>query len=748
MKKLHIFASLWVMGFPLPSIFTAPPQPVQQEKIIRNSDTDLVLTISKEPDSGNRSAGVNGSNNNNAQPEIVKHPVTDTPIIAQQAVIVPVIPSACSAEKLREVLEPATASASTVTINCNLTLQSTDVVTKRLIFEGDAASGLTFNGNGATLNGGEGTINYKKDMIEVRSKSAFSNGTRTWQRPRNIIIKNCNIIGSVRIWGMAKNGQGTEYTDNGIKINYYKNSSRTLSHTSTARNNAPTNIVLDNVTITGVGRNPLYFAPGVTYSKLINSEMKGESDAVAIYLDAESYRNTIKNNYIHTVTGNEVFEQWDKPLVAIDGSSYNDIMDNRFSSLNHGGIYLYRNCGEGGVIRHAAPAHNRIINNVFYYNVYQGSNPAVYLSSKNAEFLSTGGVFGFCGDDDGYNFGSSASNLDYARYNQVMQNQIYKRSVGDMIRTKNPAINTPNYVDHNQTVTAETKRLAGCYVPTAYGKDFILHGESVDLFKNSNGEPVCTGYRMTCTDGDITISASTACNVSKVGFDCKVTGNNNGCRKIVACRPGEKIIGAKGAANLEFGSVSDNDLLSVPANTLKVVRPSDAFWAGNCFIDNTSLSLGEKSITGIQGRSSVIVGCKEYDDNGGDCDIRGILYCRGDNSTLVIPGGGVIIPPVEVSPEKVVIANRNAPMQVEENNEFGVAILPNPSKQHFNIQIQGSHTSGQVSIRVFDVSGRLVEEKITSTDKTVILGDKYLPGMYIIETRQGTDRRTMKVVKQ
>jgi hypothetical protein len=33
-------------------------------------------------------------------------------------------------------------------------------------------------------------------------------------------------------------------------------------------------------------------------------------------------------------------------------------------------------------------------------------------------------------------------------------------------------------------------------------------------------------------------------------------------------------------------------------------------------------------ITGITGRSSVVVACREHDQNGGDCQIRGNLYCR------------------------------------------------------------------------------------------------------------------------
>ena len=70
---------------------------------------------------------------------------------------------------------------------------------------------------------------------------------------------------------------------------------------------------------------------------------------------------------------------------------------------------------------------SEIINNIFYYNKYNGDNPSVYLGSRDRGgwFQDT---FGFCEDDAGYPFGSSVSDKDYARYNVVMQNQIYKNS--------------------------------------------------------------------------------------------------------------------------------------------------------------------------------------------------------------------------------------------------------------------------------------------------------------------------------
>jgi parallel beta-helix repeat protein len=597
MKKSQILATSWMTGFPLAVIFI-----VSQ---IAFSSSQALLNLTRE--------------------ETIALPPT------------------CSDQKVNEVLAPARElGPKTVSIDCNLNLSSSDVVWKRMIFSGSDATGLTVNCNGATLHGGKDTQNYNKDMIEVKSKKI---GTR-WERPENITIKNCNIIGSVRVWGMGKNGEAYDVKESSRRE---KKKSRAYLHVTRVRNNAPKNIVFDNVTITGVGRNPLYFAPGVTYSKLINSEMKGKSDRVAIYLDAESAYNTIKNNYIHVVTKKD---QWGRvpgvvnrgwPLIAIDGSTRNKILNNKFSSLNHGGIYLYRNCGEGGTIRHTTPSRNLIINNIFYYKNYKGGKPAVYLGSRDYGFKERHP--GHCDKDDGRPYGSSASEKDYARHNVVMQNQFYKRriyrprlgyppgnvlvdaSIGDMIKTKNPAVNSPNYIDHNQMVTAERKRPAGCYVVNGY-KNFILHGQSIDVFKNSKGEPTCTGPKYTCNNGDLIRSAAPNCRVTKVSFDCQVSGNNNGCKKNISCPSGRKIVGARAACNLEYGTISGSQLAAVPANKIKVIRTSDRVSDGRCYVGGNSLKSGQKTISGIIGRRSVSVGCKEHDKNGGDCHIKGILYCR------------------------------------------------------------------------------------------------------------------------
>jgi hypothetical protein len=79
-----------------------------------------------------------------------------------------------------------------------------------------------------------------------------------------------------------------------------------------------------------------------------------------------------------------------------------------------------------------------------------------------------------------------------------MQNQIIKRSVADMIRTQETAINTPNFIVKNTSVTesAVETRPAGCYNGDG-NAGFMEHGEAFTVL---NG---CSGSSYTCQDGEL-----------------------------------------------------------------------------------------------------------------------------------------------------------------------------------------------------------------------------------------------------
>ncbi|MBS0030732.1 LamG-like jellyroll fold domain-containing protein [Chitinophaga sp. 22321] len=78
-------------------------------------------------------------------------------------------------------------------------------------------------------------------------------------------------------------------------------------------------------------------------------------------------------------------------------------------------------------------------------------------------------------------------------------------------------------------------------------------------------------------------------------------------------------------------------------------------------------------------------------------------------------------------------------------NDFRVIVSPNPSTQRFTLQLP-AYGEGIAAVKVYDLNGRLVEE-VRGTDKTIIFGERLMPGTYMVEVVQGKNRETITVIK-
>ena len=314
----------------------------------------------------------------------------------------------CSAEKRAEILAPATADRSAVRLDCDLTLASGERVTKRLQIVGRSGIGVRLICEGGVIGDrGKGTVNYRKDMISIRSRQ---DDRGRWQVVRDVLIDGCEVNGAIRIQGLGPHGQAGKV----------KASSRTADHTSHAQSVAPSNVVLRNLRITGDGRIPVYFSPGVTRSKLLNSRVGGTSASSGVYLDAESAGNEIRGN-VFSVRG-------PREILSIDGSARNVVSGNVFDGANTGGVYVYRNCGEGGTARHQKPEFNEISGNTFRYSGSR-ARPTIWLGYSSLErnlFL--------CPQDRGIGFGSGVDDRDFADRNTVTGNTFVGGSPARLIR--------------------------------------------------------------------------------------------------------------------------------------------------------------------------------------------------------------------------------------------------------------------------------------------------------------------------
>lgn len=502
------------------------------------------------------------------------------------------IKSECSADKYHEIREQATTEKSQVVIDCSMKLQSQDKISKRLIFIGTEASDVVFDCAGAILDGLK--INDGKNMIEVRSRMIMDrNKMQTWQRPEHVVIKNCNVQGSARIYGMARTGEGE----------YLKISSRSEGHTQRAQQNAPKDITFERMNIVGESGVPLYISPGVTNFTLKNSRIGGTSVSVAIYLDAESANNVIENNIINVKSSK-------RELIAIDGSAGNIIRNNHFSEMRYGGIFLYRNCGEGGTIRHQTPNKNRIEYNKFdgktlvggsnlFFGFgsyeeedYQSSYPYVFLSARD-------GNRKYCGADNGYPFGSSKSNRDYAENNIVSHNQ-FKGTSTALVVDRHPGAN----------VISDNKQV----------KEFT---ESVVIEEEQPAHPDC----INCNSPPPPPTTDNKGSTIEKSFECQSIGDNSGCSKDFDCPQGMRISKIKAACNLENGKVTKEQIDSMLWNQLHVEKESDHRSDGECQLGQIHISSSSILLEALKGKSGFNFHCHERDGNGGDCHILGKVIC-------------------------------------------------------------------------------------------------------------------------
>ncbi|MEM6535478.1 MAG: hypothetical protein AAF613_07555, partial [Pseudomonadota bacterium] len=112
-------------------------------------------------------------------------------------------------------------------------------------------------------------------------------------------------------------------------------------------------------------------------------------------------------------------------------------------------------------------------------------------------------------------------------------------------------------------------------------------------------------------------------------FDCKVEGNNDGCQTVARCMRGRRITSIKAACNLEFGEVSLRSVQALRNNTVAVLREIDSKKKrSECLVGKILIREGTASLSSQIGKNGVLLRCKEYDKNGGDCHIKAEMVCE------------------------------------------------------------------------------------------------------------------------
>lgn len=298
---------------------------------------------------------------------------------------------ACSGAEIAALTSDAPAP---IVLTCLATLTAGQTVTRRVVFEGVGSSGAGIACNGARIGRPGAASSVQAPTVLIQSASTPAG----WSRPTDVTLGGCIVHGNIRVRGM---GAGSD-------LEPIRASSRTVDHTTSTQEAAPTRVRLTDLTLIGTGSIPLYVGPGVTDLTFEGSRVSGRSVSTAVYLDAESAGNLIRGVSFSIRTGRE--------QIAVDGSARNRIERNSFALGGRGGVFLYRNCGEDGVIRHQTPSDNVITGNTFTGVRWLWPN-AVVVGSRE-------GRRRYCAADTGWAFGSSADNGDHADRNVVERNVV------------------------------------------------------------------------------------------------------------------------------------------------------------------------------------------------------------------------------------------------------------------------------------------------------------------------------------
>ena len=302
----------------------------------------------------------------------------------------------CSPEELRDLAALPDAADTPFRLTCRAETHGRPIL-RRILIQGGEASGAGIDCGGGGIGQPGARTTTQTPTIAVWSRR-IDGPSPAWSRPTDISISHCTVHGAIRIWGMGVGG----------RIDDLRNSSRTQGHTRAAQAAGPSHIALTDLTFAATGSIPLYVGPGVTSVAVDGGQFSGRSDSTAIYLDAESAGAVISNVTFDVATPRE--------KIAVDGSARNTITGNRFALGGRGGVFLYRNCGEDGVIRHQTPSNNLITDNVFTgAPVFQRN--AVVVGARE-------GGRRYCGDDRGWPFGSSLDDGDHATGNTVARNRV------------------------------------------------------------------------------------------------------------------------------------------------------------------------------------------------------------------------------------------------------------------------------------------------------------------------------------
>ena len=170
----------------------------------------------------------------------------------------------------------------------------------------------------------------------------------------------------------------------------------------------------------------------------------------------------------------------------------------------------------------------------------------------------------------------------------------------------------------------------------------------------------------------------------------------------------------------------------------------------NCVIASTSFRItGATSRTGSGINASGIFNLGVSTITWTVKDVNGNISTCTTTVTVVATTDPICSPPPFTGTEKVTTPAITIIPKYPGKELPGLSISawPNPTSSYFNLKVN-SPVKETVQIRMYDMTGKMVQVKRGAAGDTYILGEGVVSGMYIVEVSQGDKKERVKLVKQ
>jgi hypothetical protein len=131
-----------------------------------------------------------------------------------------------------------------------------------------------------------------------------------------------------------------------------------------------------------------------------------------------------------------------------------------------------------------------------------------------------------------------------------------------------------------------------------------------------------------------------------------------------------------------------------------------------------------------------------YDNQPGASDAALPVQAVGTNSTVVISSMN----------SSLTSANTNQKAEMEARiaevpDGLNVIAFPNPSANHFTINVKANSTKEKITMQVVDMYGRVIEIRNVSANSMIRFGERYRPGTYLVRILQDKEHKEIKLIK-